>query len=174
MILDRVADAADLRLARETGLSNADALGQEITELSDELVNGQGDDDVLAAYDDAFASLETQLLQLEQARKQLFALATEGLVPEKTSRLVFWRATSQFRVPAEFRVLDRDEAEWAAIERAVSAENSAMRRGESVPAEHAALLNELRTGVEVGEASVRLDMHLPAIQDLFHAHGSPP
>lgn len=51
---------------------------------------------------------------------------------------------------------------------------SAMRRGESVPAEHAVLLNELRTDVEVGQASVWLDMHLTAIEDLFDAHGSPP
>jgi hypothetical protein len=118
-------------------------------------------------YASALAQQATILQQIAQAQGDLRDLVGEELSPEQAAQLVVWRGSEGRSVPPQFRVAERSGAEWDAIEHALIAERRAQRLGETLAAEHAAVLADVRGEVEVIAAANSLELNLPAVQTAF-------
>lgn len=112
-------------------------------------------------------NLANSELLLNEKQSDVFTEAVAGLPPQKAGSLQLWISAAGADVPAEFRVLQRSEDDWKAVEKALRAERRALRRGEALEPAMEQLLTALRTEPAVVAAKQRLDSHLPAMKALF-------
>lgn len=100
--------------------------------------------------------------------KAAFLNAALGDLPQDMrQRLDALAASGHRHVPAEFRLIDREDSAWLALREAVAAERIALRKQQPVPPEAAALLADARAVPATASARASLDANLPALKAIF-------
>ncbi len=113
-------------------------------------------DALILARTQVASSIATAIVQ------DLPAFASEGLAR--------WRSAAAYRVPPEFRVLDRSAAEWRLIERAYRRCVAAEIRGESPDPTDQALIAAIVADPMVAAARSRLLTTLEAMTAAYELH----
>jgi len=160
-----------------------DAVAQARTQVS-ALSQTHQDVQQALSLDPANESLQTQLAtitsqlsqaqaQLESTRADLAEVALEGWTEPQLQKLEGWKASSDRRVPPEFRVTGRSDAQWKAIELALIAERRAARLGQEFAGAQQELLTSVRAEQAVLAAQQALQTNLPAAQQAFIAVEQP-
>jgi len=120
-----------------------------------------------------FNASTTQLAQLQQqlsdAQSDLAEVVLQGWTTPQRQNLEVWKSSFGRRVPAEFRVANRTEAQWHAIELAFIAEQRATQLGRELNPEQQQLLDSVRAEVEVITAQQALQLHLATLELAFQA-----
>ena len=115
----------------------------------------------------AFPSLEQALANAESARTaaldSLFASATSGLTAAQRTSLTSIRSNRSWKLPVEFLVVTREEAEWVALRDALSNERLAAKNGEQPNATCQQLLGTARANASVAAARTALDTSLTTV-----------
>ncbi len=172
-ILAEIETEENLRFLLEATHQLADQAAAEATALRQQVVAGNDDPDLIATYESRLAELQGHQLQIASFRSSLMAAATAGMPAAQLESLATCSGASHQRVPREFRVVARTDAQWKQIGRALRAERRALRRGTALAPEHAAVLNDLRANPQVTAATVRLDLHLQAVEQVFAGFAEP-
>ena len=115
----------------------------------------------------AFPSLEQALTNAEAARTaafdSLFTSATVNLTAAQRASLTSIRANRAWKLPVEFLVVAREEAEWVALRDALSNERLAAKNGEQPNAACQSLLGTARANASVAAARTALDTSLASV-----------
>lgn len=122
---------------------------------------------------DAFAGLESALASAEAARNgaldSLFASATANLTSAQRASLTSIRAHRSWKLPTEFLVVARTEAEWIALRDALSNERTAAKNGDTPNATCQSLLATERAGASVAAAKAALDTNGSSVTSAWNA-----
>lgn len=116
----------------------------------------------------AFPGLEQAFASASAARDSavngLFASAAAGLSPTQRATLAAIRANAQWKLPTEFLVVDRTEAEWVELRAALANERIAARNGEAPNPQCQALLGAARANPAVAAAKTALNANLASVK----------
>ncbi|MCC7011089.1 MAG: hypothetical protein IT454_00890 [Planctomycetes bacterium] len=120
-----------------------------------------------------FAALESALASAQTARdgalNSLFTSATAGLTAGQRAALSAIRSNRSWKLPTEFLVTSRTEAEWIALRDALSNERAAAKNGETPNATCQALLGTERAVAAVASAKASLDTNLASVTSAWNA-----
>lgn len=166
VILGRVESAVALCESLAAHHDAADAVAATITELSELMLN-DADEDVLQEYEAAVATLAAGQQQITALREALFDFALDGFPAPKIQRITVWRQGSPYRVHRAFRAKELEHDTWKAIERALRAEQRAIRLGQDLEEEPAQLLADIRSDPAVVEAGLRLEANFDQMKVVF-------
>jgi hypothetical protein len=166
-MLTAVQSEVELRQSLNAQHAAADVAAVNVTNLSELLQQSPDDEQLVAQHEAALNALQTAKDQIEALRGELFESATAPASADQITKLLVWRSGDGFRVPPEFRAVERTEDEWRAIEAALRAESRALRLNEELDELHAQLLNNVRSQAAVIDAGSRLQTDLQAVQTLF-------
>ncbi len=116
----------------------------------------------------AFPGLEQAFAATSAARDTavngLFAAATEGLNSTQRATLTAIRANAHWKLPTEFLVVERTEAEWVELRAALANERIAARNEEAPNQQCQALLGTARANSAVAAAKTALDTNLTVVK----------
>ena len=168
--LAAIASAAGLINERQQDTATLDALlsqrGELLQERSNPNANYVAIDEDLSELDDQIANIRTEIAGVDAS---LAAVAFNAVGPYDEWILAHYLASREHSVPAEFRVLSLEPAQWKALQRALRAEQRAERLGTGLDAESAALLDGYREIGDVGTAEARVEVNLESNSALFAA-----
>jgi hypothetical protein len=167
MMLNSIQSEGELRQNLQAAHQAADAAASAVTILAEALRQQPDDGQLVAQYDASASALQAARDQIELVRGQLFESATESASAEQVAKLLIWRSGNGFRVPPEFRAVERTADEWSSIEAALRAERRAARLNEVLDESVAQLLNTVRSHAAVTAAASQLQANLQAMQGLF-------
>ncbi len=171
VILTRVDSAAPLRTALATANDTLHAAADLVSALRTQLVSGDYDQGVPAAYDQALIDMSAARLAVEQARASLRDEALDGYSADAVEAVETWWVASAFRVEPAMRAMDQASDEWAEVERALRREARALRRGEELDPETAQLLANVRSDPDVQQAQTWLTLNGATIEAVFDQIG---
>lgn len=171
-VLNALDESSELRGAIADQHAQADAASDAVTTLSESLQANPDDPDLLASFEEASTALAAAQSQIEALRNDLFAAAVASASEAQRQRLIIWRSAGDRRIPAEARVQAHPADEWQQVEAAVRAERRALRRGEELDTEQAALLNTIRSHPDVVQAAANLQANLAPMKVLFQQFDS--
>lgn len=140
-----------------------------VAQLRQALAYDPENDDLLSQLEQAEADLAMSRATLDANQQDLLDVALEGMISTSIQALDTWRDGCTFRVLPEFRVADREDEKWRALEVAVRAEKRAIRRNEELDEDNATLLAEVRSDPDVQQAILRLDENLETMQAWFES-----
>lgn len=120
----------------------------------------------------AFPGLEQAFASASAARDTavngLFAAATEGLNSTQRATLTAIRANAHWKLPTEFLVVERTEAEWVELRAALANERIAARNEETPNQQCQALLGTARANSAVAAAKTALDANLATVKQSWN------
>ncbi|MCP3999069.1 MAG: hypothetical protein GY722_29000 [bacterium] len=176
-ILASISAASNERLALVAAHQAVDSASQNMAQVASQLQAGSDEDglaDLIAARVAAEAELLQRRTELQALRDTIRTAVTSGLPPAAVICINTSRQAAAYRVPTEFRVLQRTPEQWKAIERAVREEKKAMKRGVPLAQQYAGLLTAIRSDPQVAGAEQRLVLHLSAVRQIFQNYTSIP
>lgn len=144
-----------------------DQNGQAVTNLAESVQVVSDDENLLADFAQALDDLNASKVAHASAKGTLLDEVLYEVPSAAVTALAIWRDSSHRNVPSEFRVLNLSDQQWNAIERALRAEKRAIRVGETLAAEHAQVLADVRSDVAVVNAQYALTSHLAAVETVF-------
>ncbi len=116
----------------------------------------------------AFPGLEQAFASASAARDTavdgLFASAAAGLSPTQRATLAAIRANAHWKLPTEFLVVERTEAEWVELRAALANERIAARNEVAPNPQCQALLGTARANPAVAAAKTALDANLASVK----------
>jgi len=138
-----------------------------VTSLREQANTNPGDGELRQDLAEAESQLTAVREALATAQQALRDVVLNGFAQQDVARLTVYRDGVPFKTPPEYRVGDRSDAEWLAIEAALRAEARATRRGEALEAAHAQLLAGLRADPDVQAAAQRLAQGTELMESAF-------
>lgn len=103
------------------------------------------------------------------ALASLFTSGSAGLTSTQRASLTAIRANRSWKLPTEFLVVSRTEAEWIALRDALSNERTAAKNGDTPNATCQALLGTERAVAAVASARASLDTNLSSVTSAWNA-----
>ncbi len=176
-ILNALSAATDERLALAVAHQAVDAASQDVAQIASQLQVGAEEDelaDLVAARTAASAELQQRRTELYALRDAIRSHVTNGLPPAAVVCINTCRGSAVYRVPTEFRVIQRTPEQWEAIARAVRKEKKALKRGVPLAQQYADLLVAIRSDPQVMAAEQRLLLHLATVRQIFQNYASTP
>lgn len=167
-----VLSAANSHLAQHpTALRSADEAYAQARVSHDALERKVGSG--LASQEEIgqLAAARTALASATAARasalQEIYAAATSGLNGQQAARLARLRANAAQKCPIEFKAVDRTEAEWVALRKALSNERVSAACGDTAHAGCQTLLASKRSDPSVASAKSACDSNLATIQSAW-------
>jgi hypothetical protein len=121
----------------------------------------------------ALASAKATLVSAETARQDLLAEFFEdgvaSLSAAKVATLTMLRTNDEWVLPVEFRVKERNQAEWVAIRDALNNERIAPQYGDPPDQAQQAALTTWRSDAPVAAAKAALTTNLASVQSAWDA-----
>jgi hypothetical protein len=159
--------AGDLLSELETAETALASATSDASTLSLALREGACEADLQNEYEQIISHIQTLRDQANVALNGLFTVACTELPPSTAQRLSNCRSSAQVTVPASYRVLSFDTAQWRSVEEAVRARERAERLAEDLPALYANLLESIESTPDVINAAFLLESHLDSMQVLI-------
>jgi hypothetical protein len=158
-------------------LEAADAAVTQNTSLCQQLQRaiqaGTSTPDQRSAYQTALSNLANAQFQQESLLSDMFDAATSTLTPQEITLLTQLKSNSDWKLPTEFLVVERSEADWIELRDALDSETSHAVNGTTLDAETAQYLAVQRANVTVATAQAHLTQNLALLQtQLNNALGS--
>lgn len=166
-ILDRIDEAVELRLSLATAHAELAIASASRAEVASRLMVEPDHSGLLAQFQETSLEVATRQQQIEALHASLRESALDGFSAVHIAQIASWTGTAQYKVPPEFRILEFSPAEWIAIAGAVRAEARAIRTGEPLAPEQAAILDPIRSHTAVIEASLTLSVMLEDVKSVF-------
>ena len=126
--------------------------------------SGKASPEEIAAFPGLEQAFATASAARDTAVNGLFAAATEGLNSTQRATLTAIRANAHWKLPTEFLVVERTEAEWVELRAALANERIAARNEEAPNQQCQALLGTARANPAVAAAKTALDANLATVK----------
>jgi hypothetical protein len=126
--------------------------------------SGKASPEEIAAFPGLEQAFATASAARDTAVNGLFAAATEGLNSTQRATLTAIRANAHWKLPTEFLVVERTEAEWVELRAALANERIAARNEEAPNQQCQALLGTARANSAVAAAKTALDANLATVK----------
>jgi len=110
------------------------------------------------------SAVQTATAAVAGVRAGLRAVALEGSSTTVIATLDAIDANRRRRVPTEFMVLSRTDAEWELLERAIRQEGRSLRTGEPMDVQYAAILAATRAEPAVAASAASIAAFLPSVE----------
>ena len=173
-ILEAFEDAV---AAEPTRLSSADAAYAGAKVESDRLrrliESGRGDAGDVTAYQSEMQTLTTALADRASALDDFCAAAVDGLAGAQAQALARIHANRDWEIPVHFKVVDRSEADWVTLRKALADERICAKYGDEPDATLATFLATERAKPAVALAKASLDTNGAAVQSAWDSATSP-
>ena len=126
--------------------------------------SGKASPEGIAAFPGLKQAFATASAARDTAVNGLFAAATESLNSTQRATLTAIRANAHWKLPTEFLVVERTEAEWVELRAALANERIAARNEETPNQQCQALLGTARANSAVAAAKTALDTNLAVVK----------
>lgn len=130
--------------------------------------SGKASPEEIAAFPGLEQAFATASATRDTAVNGLFAAATEGLNSTQRATLTAIRANAHWKLPTEFLVVERTEAEWVELRAALANERIAARNEEAPNQQCQALLGTARANPAVAAAKTALDANLATVKQSWN------
>jgi hypothetical protein len=130
--------------------------------------SGKASPEEVAAFPGLEQAFATASAARDTAVNGLFAAATEGLNSTQRATLTAIRANAHWKLPTEFLVVERTEAEWVELRAALANERIAARNEEAPNQQCQALLGTARANPAVAAAKTALDTNLATVKQSWN------
>lgn len=167
LLLQRLAGETSLQADFAAAKAESHSAAAAFTSAAEALAQDPGDPELRRAFSAAGNQCAAADSRLTAVRASLQDSACRGESSNRMAPLERCQLTRCCRMPASFRVLDRNEQQLGDIQQALIAEARAQRRGEDMDEYAAQLLASVRAEFGVIEANQRLATHLTAIEAVF-------
>lgn len=147
-------------------MEHADAQRQ-VTALRRSIRAGTADQEAVSELANAQSAAATAQSSIDAIRAEIFAAATAHLDAESITRLHTLAANRRWRLPIQYAVRDRSEAEWVALREALANLRISSQLGEEPDPASAALVAGENSRPEVAQAATYLDTRLSEIRTAF-------
>lgn len=163
-IFQSLDEATELRQAYIDARLAIDEAAETMSALSAFLRMNPQDSELIAQYESAAAAKLNAEQSFASTREALESAAFDGFSGQAITAIQTWRASAHRRVPPEFRVLQRTDEQWKAIEAAVRAQQRSAQFGTSLHPDHADLLVDIAAETAVIDAANNLATYLSFVQ----------
>lgn len=150
-----------------TPLNASQVANARFESLQRQIEGGTATPEQTAAFDGAIANKTAAAASLANNKEAYLSAALHGLSTEVRARLDMLAGSTHRHVPAEFRLMLREDADWLTLREAVAAERIALRKQQPVPPEAAELLSEARAVPAAASSRASLDANLSALKVIF-------
>lgn len=147
-------------------MEHADAQRQ-VTALRRSIRAGTADQEAVSELANAQSAAATAQSSIDTIRAEVFAAATAHLDGEVVTRLHTVAGNRRWRLPIQYAVRDRSEAEWVALREALANTRISADIGEEADPASMALVAGENSRPEVAQAATYLDTRLSEIRTAF-------
>jgi len=163
--------------AEPTRLSAGDAAYAEAKTESDRLrrliESGRGSQADATAYKAEMQALEAAMAARESALEDFFAAATEGLSQAQVAALKRIRSNGSWEVPTQYKAVDRSEADWVTLKRALANERICAKYGDDTDPALMSFLSSTKANGTVSAAKASLDTNLASVKAAWKSAAYP-
>ena len=151
------------------GLEGLEQLKTSLAVAADQLEQARqaaqdGSADAAAGIPQLEAAVENATNGVAAIRSVLRGIALDGLDPAMTTTLDMIDSARKRRVPTEFMVISRTDAEWELLERALRQESRGLRTGEPLDPQYSGVLSAARAHPAVSSAAASIAALLPTLE----------
>jgi hypothetical protein len=140
----------------------------EYTSLKRLVQSGQATQQDLAAFQAAGTALDNAEAAVATALSNAYDAALGGLAQGLTGDLGTLKGNTEQRIDTQYRIVDRTEADWVSLRRAIAAIRIAQKLGEDPPPESLQIVNEADADPDVSAAKTKIDLNLDQIQTAWN------
>lgn len=155
-------------VATLNALSAADAAWvsakQDMQELERLVRSGRGSPEDVTAYNAAKSAYESAEATRNSALDAVFAAAVADLDEGEASTLATIRSNMQWELPAHYLVVNRTEAEWVALDRALANERISAERGRGADSACSTLLATVEAEEDIAAATTACGANVASIR----------